>query len=97
METYRVLVRPLVTEKSNFGPQEGTYTFVVDKRASKLQIKRAVEDRFEVTVVSVNTANYRGKTKSRGQRSHGKKSDWKKAFVTLKQGDVIPELYEDLG
>lgn len=97
MENYRILVRPLVTEKSNLGPQDGKYTFIVDKRASKVQIKRAVEDRFKVKVIDVNTANYRGKSKSRGWRSKGKKGDWKKAYVTLAKGETIAELYEDLG
>jgi len=97
METYRVLVKPLITEKSNFGPQDRKYTFVVAKKANKEDIKKAVEDRFSVTVTSVNTANFRGKLKGRGARSQGKRSDWKKAVVTLAKGDTIPELYEDLG
>ncbi len=97
MESYRILVRPLVTEKSTAGPQDGKYTFVVDKRASKEQIKRAVQERFNVKVVDVNTANFRGKMKSRGWRSKGRKADWKKAYVTLAKGETIPELYEDLG
>ncbi|MCK4720870.1 50S ribosomal protein L23 [bacterium] len=97
METYRVLVRPLVTEKTNLGPQDGKYTFVVNKHASKDQIKAAVEDQFNVTVISVNTANFRGKSKSRNLRIKGKRPDWKKAVVTLASGDTIAELYEDLG
>jgi len=96
MEAYRILVRPLVTEKSNLGPQGGKYTFMVDKRATKAQIKRAVEEHFKVRVTSVNTANYRGKEKSRGWRSRGKRPDWKKAYVTLAAGDTIAELFEDL-
>jgi large subunit ribosomal protein L23 len=97
METYRILVRPLVTEKSNFGPMDGKYTFVVDKRATKEQIKRAVEERFSVTVLDVNTANFKGKRKGRNFRMMGRTPDWKKAVVTLKKGDTIPELYEDFG
>lgn len=97
METYRILVKPLVTEKSNLGPMDGKYTFIVDKRASKSQIKRAVEERFNVKVVSVNTANFSGKSTSRGWRSNIKRPNWKKAYVTLAAGDTIPELYEDLG
>ncbi len=97
METYRILVRPLVTEKSNFGPMDGKYSFVVDKRATKAQIKRAVEERFEVTVIDVNTANYKGKRKTKNVRVAGRRPDWKKAIVTLQKGDTIPELYEDLG
>ncbi len=97
METYRVLIKPLVTEKSNFGPQDGKYTFVVDKRATKEQIKRAVQERFGVRVTSVNTAIFKGKTRTKGFRSKGSKPNWKKAYVTLVDGDTIPELYEDLG
>ncbi|HEX9744356.1 MAG TPA: 50S ribosomal protein L23 [bacterium] len=97
METYRILVKPLVTEKSNLGPQDRKYTFVVDKRASKDQIKRAIKERFKVEVETVNTMNFRGKVKGQSMRKIGKRPDWKKAVVTLKQGETIPELYEDLG
>jgi len=97
MEIHRVLIRPLVTEKSNMGPQQGKYTFKVDRRATKEEIKRAVEQRFKVTVVAVNTANVRGKERRRGWRSRGKRPDWKKAYVTLAPGQHIAELYEDLG
>jgi large subunit ribosomal protein L23 len=97
METYRVLIKPLITEKTNLGPQGGKYTFKVNKCASKEQIKSAVEDRFGVKVVSVNTAKYLGKIKSRNYRGSGKRPDWKKAIVTLAPGDTIAELYEDLG
>ena len=95
METYRVLIRPLITEKTNVGPQDGKYTFAVDKRSTKDDIKKAVEERFKVTVLSVNTSNFKGKIKGRGWRSKGKRPDWKKAIVTLSKGDTIPELYED--
>jgi large subunit ribosomal protein L23 len=97
MDISRVLVRPLVTEKSNLGPQGGKYTFVVDKRATKEDIKQAVEMRFKVNVIDVNTAIFQGKERSRGWRNKGRKPNWKKAFVTLKKGETIIELYEDLG
>ena len=97
MESYRVLVRPLVTEKSNLGPQKGKYTFVVDKHATKADIKAAVEERFKVRVTEVNTSNFLGKETGRRERATGKKPDWKKAVVTLAVGQTIPELYEDLG
>ena len=97
METYRVLVRPLITEKTNLGPQDGKYTFAVDKRSTKEDIKKAVEERFKVTVVGVNTSRFKGKAKGRNMRMKGKRPDWKKAVVTLSKGDTIPELYEDLG
>jgi len=80
------------------GPKDRKYTFAVDKRASKDAIKRAVEERFKVTVITVNTMNLTGKSKTRGAgRITGKKPDWKKAVVTLSKGQTIPELYEDLG
>ena len=97
MENYRVLLKPLVTEKSNLGPQHGKYTFIVDPRATKKDIKRAVEERFKVKVIDVNITNYLGKEKGRGGRTKGKRSDWKKAYVTLAKGNTIAELYEDLG
>jgi large subunit ribosomal protein L23 len=97
METYRVLVKPLVTEKSNLGPQDGKYTFKVHVSASKDDIKHAVEEQFKVKVVSVNTSKFIGKTRTRNYRATGKKANWKKAVVTLAKGETIPELYEDLG
>jgi large subunit ribosomal protein L23 len=97
METYRVLVKPLVTEKSNLGPQEGKYSFRVHIYATKDDIKHAVEDQFKVKVVSVNTMRFYGKTRGRNYRATGKKPNWKKAVVTLAKGETIPELFEDLG
>ena len=97
MEIHRILVRPMVTEKSNLGPQDGKYTFRVHKKASKAEIKAAVEEQFKVKVVSVNTSNFIGKSRSKNYRSTGKLPNWKKAIVTLAKGETIPELYEDLG
>jgi large subunit ribosomal protein L23 len=97
MQTHRVLVRPLVTEKSNFGPQRGKYTFIVAKHATKDDIKKAVEAQFKVKVVDVNTIRYEGKEKGKGGKAKGHRPDWKKAFVTLAKGETIVELYEDLG
>lgn len=97
METYRVLIKPLVTEKSNLGPQDRKYTFKVAINATKEDIKRAITEQFGVKVVSVNTAKFSGKSKSRNFRSKGKRANWKKAYVTLAPGETIAELYEDLG
>ena len=77
-----VIVKPIVTEKSNDGLQEGKYTFRVNKKATKVDIKRAVEKLFNVKVLKVNTMNIDGKTKRVG-RNVGKTSDWKKAIVTI--------------
>ena len=77
-----VIVRPIVTEKSNDGLQEGKYTFEVNKKATKVEIAKAVEKLFEVKVLKVNTMTVKGKTKRVGYHT-GKTSDWKKAIVTI--------------
>jgi len=88
---YSVLKKPLVTEKSNLLKEElNQVVFEVDKKANKIDIKKAVEKlfKFKVNVTNVHTVNMRGKKKRLG-RSEGKKPDWKKAIVTLKKGDRI--------
>ncbi len=82
-----VIVRPVVTEKSNDGLQEGKYTFEVNKKATKVEIAKAVEKLFEVKVLKVNTMMVNGKKKRVGYHQ-GKTSDWKKAIVTI---DTNPE------
>ena len=84
-----VIIAPVVTEKSNDEIQMGKYTFKVNKKATKVDIKRAVEKLFEVKVLSVNTMTVKGKEKRVG-RSVGKTSDWKKAIVTIdtNPGDI---------
>ncbi|HWB61138.1 MAG TPA: 50S ribosomal protein L23 [Chthoniobacteraceae bacterium] len=78
-----------LTEKSTvLGEKHNQYVFRVNPDANKLQIKEAIEKLFGKKVVSVNTANYRGKTKTRGQRV-GRTAHWKKAIVTLKEGEKI--------
>lgn len=77
-----IIIAPVVTEKSNDGLQEGKYTFKVNKKATKVDIARAVEKLFGVKVLKVNTINVSGKTKRVG-RNVGKTSDWKKAIVTI--------------
>ena len=82
-----IILAPVVTEKSSDGIQDGKYTFRVNKKATKVDIKNAVEKLFEVKVLSVNTLMVKGKEKRVG-RSVGKTSDWKKAIVTIDtQGD----------
>ncbi len=91
---YQVIKKPIITEKSTDQAAGGKYTFEVDQRAPKNEIGRAVEKLFGVTVLEVRTANVRGKTTRTGRRrAPGKGSDWKKAVVTLKEGDKI-ELFE---
>ncbi len=92
-DTYSVLKKPLITEKGNLMKDElNQITFEVDRKANKIEIKEAVEKIFKVHVVKVHTINLRGKRKRLG-RSQGKKPNWKKAIVTLKEGDNI-DLFE---
>ena len=77
-----IIIAPVVTEKSSDGIQEGKYTFKVNKKATKIDIKRAVEKLFDVKVLTVNTISVKGKEKRVG-RNVGKTSDWKKAIVTI--------------
>ncbi len=89
----RVLLRPLLTEKvTALREAANTVAFVVDAKANRIQIRRAVEELLKVKVARVNVINVMGKTKRLGRFS-GKKSDWKKALVTLKEGEKL-ELYE---
>jgi len=77
-----IIIKPIVTEKSNMNIQEGKYTFKVNKKANKVEIAKAVEKLFEVKVLKVNTINVNGKEKRVGATS-GKRPDWKKAIVTI--------------
>ena len=77
-----IIVRPIITEKSGDGIQEGKYTFEVNKKATKVDIAKAVEKLFEVKVLKVNTMTVKGKEKRVGAHM-GMTSDWKKAIVTI--------------
>ena len=77
-----IIIKPIVTERSSMGLQEGKYTFKVNKKATKVDIAKAVEKLFEVKVLKVNTMTVKGKTKRVGYHT-GKTSDWKKAIVTI--------------
>ncbi|MDQ6737792.1 MAG: 50S ribosomal protein L23 [Gemmatimonadota bacterium] len=86
---FRTVVRPIMTEKTSAAYQDRQeYTFEVASDANKTAIRAAVEKLFGVTVTGVQTMNCRGKTRRVGQ-SVGKRANWKKAIVTLKQGDTI--------
>ncbi|GIU97272.1 MAG: hypothetical protein KatS3mg013_1075 [Actinomycetota bacterium] len=87
-----VIIRPIVSEKSYAGIERNTYTFLVDPRSSKTEIKEAVQSIWGVRVTSVNTLRRRGKVKRRGF-TRGKRADEKRAIVTLAEGDSI-ELFE---
>ena len=85
----KLLKSPHLTEKTVIQKDAtNQITFQVDRDANKIEIKRAVESMFKVTVLRVNTINTRGKKKRMG-RFMGRRPDWKKAVVTLKQGDRI--------
>ena len=88
MDEFSILRRPVITEKSTFMHEERKYTFEVARKATKLQIKQAVETAFDVSVVKVNTMNVRGKLKRFGPR-FSRRPSVKKAIVTLAPGDSI--------
>lgn len=86
---YEVLLAPHISEKTSLASEmEGRHTFRVAKNATKLEIRKAVEQLFEVNVKSVQVLNVSGKTKRFGS-SEGKRSDWKKAIVRLAEGQDI--------
>ncbi|MEE0434597.1 MAG: 50S ribosomal protein L23 [Peptococcaceae bacterium] len=89
-----IIIKPVVTEKSVDLMQENKYCFKVAKDANKIEIKNAIEEIFKVTVTNVNTVNVHGKMKRMG-RTQGKTASWKKAIVTLREGDSI-EVFEGL-
>jgi len=91
-EAYKVLMRPLITEKATDLSALGKYCFEVSPRANKIQVKKAIKDLYNVDPVSVNIINMRGKRVRYG-RIQGKRKNWKKAIIALKPGDKI-ELYE---
>lgn len=85
----KVLLAPHISEKSTMAAEQGNQiVFRVATDANKLEIKKAVEKMFDVAVDSVRVTNVKGKTKRFGQRP-GRRSDWKKAYVTLKEGQDI--------
>jgi large subunit ribosomal protein L23 len=93
MKTARdVIIRPVVSEKSYAGIEANTYTFLVDKRANKTEIKEAIQRIWNVQVTSVRTLNRKGKVKRR-RWTMGKRADEKRAIVTLAEGERI-EIFE---
>lgn len=87
-----IIKRPIVTEKAMQLGEIGQYVFEVDRKANKIQIKTAIEEMFEVDVRSVRTVNVKGKVKSRLTRrgyQRGRTPSYKKAIVTLKEGQTI--------
>lgn len=92
MKKGEIVIHPIITEKSTEQQEDGKYSFKVNKRANKKEIMKAVKDNFAVEPVSCNIMNIRGK-KKKVRYKLGYTSSWKKAIVTLKEGDKI-EIFE---
>ena len=93
-DAYRILLKPIITEKSTqLKEKNREVCFQVASRANKTEIKKAVEQLFKVKVESVRTQNKIGKWRRAG-RSQGQRSDWKKAYVKLKEGEKMIEYFE---
>lgn len=95
MTAYDIIIKPVVTERSMENMESKRYTFKVDTRANKSEIKKAVETIFGVKVKQVNTMNITGKKKRMGANV-GKRSDWKKAIVTLTEDSKEIEFFESI-
>jgi large subunit ribosomal protein L23 len=94
--TYTVIRRPLITEKGlGVKETENTLVFEVAAKATKIEVKQAVEALFKVKVSAVRTANVAGKERRRGKFS-GFRPDWKKAYVRLKSGEKMPDYVNNL-
>ncbi len=93
-----ILNKPIVTEKMTQLETQRQYAFEVDRKSNKIEIQKAIEKKFNVKVLSVRTINFKGKQKTqmtRRGRFSGKTAQWKKAIVTLKEGDKI-EFFENI-
>jgi large subunit ribosomal protein L23 len=89
---HQLIKGPVISEKSHLQKADGNkVSFRVDSSANKIEIRKAIEALFKVKVLKVNTVSVMGKSKRMG-RTEGKRSDWKKAIVTLAPGDKIPGL-----
>ncbi|MBN2460045.1 MAG: 50S ribosomal protein L23 [Candidatus Cloacimonetes bacterium] len=86
-----IIISPLITEKSTVQKnRSNSYYFRVSLNANKIEIRKAIEKQFNVSVISINTIRQRGKVKRMGRYS-GKRTDWKKAVVRLKPGETIAD------
>lgn len=95
MNAYDIIIRPIVTEKSMDDMAERKYTFKVNGKSNKTEVKKAVEEIFDVEVEKVNIVKMPGKKKRQGM-IEGRTSDWKKAIVKLKEGSKQIEFFEGL-
>jgi large subunit ribosomal protein L23 len=88
-DLHNIIKGPCLTEKATVVQEmQGTVVFKVDPRANKIEIRNAVEKLFDVKVKSVKTVSMRGKQKRMGVKSLGRTSDWKKAYITLSEGEI---------
>lgn len=96
---HQIIIRPLITEKmSNLTADQNKYGFLVIPSANKIEIAKAIQDKFNVHVVDIRTVNHPGKTKTqfrKGGRFTGKTARYKKAIVTLREGETI-DLFEEV-
>lgn len=93
---YQIIRRPIITEKGiAVKDEQRTLVFEVDRHATKVEIREAVQEIFKVKVADVRTANFVGKFRRRG-RTGGHRSDWKKAYVRLKPGEKMIEYAENV-
>ena len=90
-----IIIKPIITEKSMEDMAYGKYTFMVDRRANKTEVKKAIETIFDVKVEKVNTMNRLGKMKRQGVHS-GRRASWKKAIVKLAEGSKGIEFFEGM-
>lgn len=95
MNKYDIIRKPIVTEKSMEDMENKKYTFEVDKNATKIEIKAAVEEIFNVKVKKINTMNMRGKLKRQGAHM-GRRPSWKKAIVKLTDDSEPIEFFESI-
>ncbi|HXI12996.1 MAG TPA: 50S ribosomal protein L23 [Thermoanaerobaculia bacterium] len=94
MNAMQIIRRPIVTEKTNALRETGNViAFEVDVKANKVEVKKAVEELFSVKVAEVRIFNIRGKMKRMG-RYEGKRRDWRKAYVRLREGEQAPDFFE---
>ena len=89
MHTFEIIKTVRLTEKGTRQGELNQYTVVADRRANKTQIRQAVQELFKVKVLRVNTLNVHGKARRQRTKQAGHSPDWKKAIVTLKEGDKI--------
>ena len=95
LNPHDIIIKPIITEKSTDEMAEGKYTFMVNRRSNKTEIRKAVETVFDVKVARVNTMNMIGKVKRQGYTS-GRRTGWKKAIVKLTEGSKTIEFFEGM-